>query len=93
MALVNADFTMDDISKLLTVAPTLAPAPDRMPAVGGWISVKDKLPDKCKEVLGLIDGATIRVMSYRYDDDGMSWEDVHGYFISDDRVSHWMPLP
>lgn len=59
----------------------------------GWISVKDRMPDKDQEVLVLMDGEIIRVMSYRYDGDGMSWEDDYGYFNSDDRVSHWMSLP
>ena len=53
----------------------------------GWISVKDRLPDKKGDYL--IYNTDGIVWPYWYDGDG--WYDTLGYLTQ--RVTHWMPLP
>lgn len=60
---------------------------DDAPTVNGWISVKDRLPDKNGKYLCVWQGRSI--------DTGMF---TNGHFrlygeVKDKLVSHWMPLP
>lgn len=51
-----------------------------------WISVKNRLPEHCKDVLVLHENGRI----------GIEWVDSLGAFAFDDLyggVTHWMPLP
>ena len=75
---------------------------DKAPTVGGWISVKDRLPEKGQEILTYwnwhgktSEGTEISICNYGgYDGD---WYDL-GYDMYLNRegyssVTHWMPLP
>ena len=67
-----------------------------MPGCGGWISVKDRLPDKDVFVLTYGDGimevmklsdATVAGVTLEM------WKTNDDYFIWTEDVTHWMPLP
>ena len=65
--------------------------------VNQWISVKDRLPDKSCECLGVVDGEVTEV-SYDLKQKGLIcvWImcDADGFKpLSDDAVTHWMPMP
>ena len=67
----------------------------KMPTVGGWISVKDRLPVRPPDVCGLLvrrqwylvalESGTVLTLSYEFDED--RWQGVGS------PVTHWMPLP
>ena len=62
-----------------------------------WISVNDRLPDESCECLGVVDGEVTEV-SYSPKQMGYicvwSMCDADGFKpLSDDAVTHWMPLP
>ena len=67
---------------------------DNAQTVGGWISVKDRLPEKETLVLALVQ---YEVGWYRM----LAWRDKKGWASSQeefsehdgDFVTHWMPLP
>ena len=72
------------------------------PTVGGWISVKAKLPGKLQNVLvslvNEIDGHRLKdtQIGYHTDDAGHSWFITswnEWAIASDVTVTHWMPLP
>lgn len=72
------------------------PTADVQP-VNQWISVKDRLPDESCECLGVVDGEVTEV-SYAPKQKGLicvwSMCDADGFKpLSDDAVTHWMPLP
>lgn len=60
-------------SKLITDAPT----------IGGWISVKDRLPMKRKQVL-------VYSITHGVRSDFIDWS---GRWYTVKNVTHWMPLP
>lgn len=65
--------------------------------IGRWISVKDRLPDESCECLGVVDGEVTEV-SYSPKQKGLicvwSMCDADGFKpLSDDAVTHWMPMP
>lgn len=65
--------------------------------VNQWISVKDRLPDESCECLGVVDGEVMEV-SYSPKQRGYicvwSMCDADGFKpLSDDAVTHWMPMP
>jgi len=74
-----------EVEKLIENAPT----------VGGWISVKDRLPERPPNVDGLIvrrkwflaalESGVVLSLSYEFDED--RWQGVGS------PVTHWMPLP
>jgi hypothetical protein len=65
--------------------------------VNQWISVKDRLPDKSCECLGIVDGEVTEVSySPKCKELICVWSmcDADGCKpLSDDAVTHWMPLP
>lgn len=65
--------------------------------VNQWISVKDRLPDKSCECLGIVDGEVTEVSySPKCKELICVWSmcDADGFKpLSDDAVTHWMPLP
>lgn len=66
-----------------------------LPKFGEWISVKDRLPKKNKNVL-IYRGNHIGDMMYVYTYKGNSeWEDEYGYWSRTDEegITHWMHLP
>lgn len=97
MRLIDADALMESIRKalgiksmtkslLLPAERTIIDQIDSAPTVGGWISVKDKLPERYERVLtydercGVKENWAIRLKPY------VDWS--QGYHIT-----HWMPLP
>jgi len=68
---------------------------ERFPTIGGWISVKDRLPVRPPDVCGLLvrrqwylvalESGTVLTLSYEFDED--RWQGVGS------PVTHWMPLP
>lgn len=54
-----------------------------------WISVKDRLPEMRKWVLGLTHFGSMTVAACN-SDTGEFWSDQQGYPI---HLTHWMPLP
>lgn len=71
---LDMDFTRMDICGMIDDAPT----------VGGWISVKDHMPER-GTLCFVYDG--IRICAARYIT-GNEW--VHGLMMS--TVTHWMPM-
>ena len=62
------------------------------PTVGGWVSVKDILPDTHKRALVAADFSGIADVDVGiYCGDGM-WESMSGLYPKFS-VTHWMPLP
>lgn len=61
------------------------------PTIGGWISVKDRLPEDtgdhlvytCKEYTGI----------FWFDRDKKEWIEVGDYPCIAGYITHWMPLP
>ena len=67
---------------------------DEAPTIGGWISVKDRLPKDETEVIIIVQH---KIGWYR----AFAWHDEYGWHSSaeefgdgeSDFVTHWMPLP
>ena len=72
---------------------------DMQPTVGGWISVKDRLPNLYHMVLITgrnSAGGSFGVIKGSYDGNEAGWyrDDVAQYANSrEDVITHWMPLP
>lgn len=68
---------------------------DDAPTVGGWISVKDRMPVRPPDVCGLLvrrqwylvalESGTVLTLSYEFDED--RWQGIGS------PVTYWMPLP
>lgn len=74
----DADFTRMDICQMIDDAPT----------IGGWISVKDRLPGI--DVNVLIFSKRYGIQKGCYD---MNVWCVSGWGVMDGPITHWMPLP
>ena len=57
---------------------------------GGWISVKDRLPEKCTEILIYAPNHGCIVAKYSNNE---FWDTISCYVYSTDEITHWMPLP
>lgn len=75
---------LKDVYRLLTI--------DEMPTVGGWISVKDRLPERMERYLVVFyPPATCKqVMEVSLCKDGWYRNRIR---IADEYITHWMPLP
>ena len=64
------------------------------PNFGEWISVEDRLPENCQEVLVYRGQHSDLMNVYTYMGND-SWEDDYGYWsrTEDEGITHWMPLP
>lgn len=62
------------------------------PTVGGWISVKDRLPDKQGVYLVAFKPPLPKVTIAWWATKEVGWYDLE-YNFHTDSVSHWMPLP
>ena len=68
---------------------------EHAPTIGGWISVRDRLPVRPPDVCGLhvyrqwylvaLESGAVLTLSYEFDED--RWQGVGS------PVTHWMPLP
>lgn len=99
MRLIDADALIESICwdecerkhddcdyKCLSIAPIVD-----APTVGGWISVKDRLPDKGHDVLAFLDdGEETRIAACNYWD-GVWFDSVMNTIAKN--VVYWMPLP
>lgn len=66
----------------------------------GWISVKERLPEQNVAVLTygqvLNNPSEVIGVRRRYNSDQEwkhTWESEDGFFLGEDHVTHWMPLP
>jgi hypothetical protein len=62
-----------------------------------WISVKDRLPEKCIDVIAAKQNGRVFAMTFRQEngDNGMKfyWLGQGGWNDQHLQVTHWMPLP
>lgn len=83
----NAENISLETLSLLCGAKLIAEAP----TIGGWISVKDRLPDKGHDVLAFLDdGEETRIAACNYWD-GVWFDAVMNTIAKN--VVYWMPLP
>lgn len=59
--------------------------------LGGWISVKDKLPEDDKDVL-VYNSKDKEIIIANYKGDN-AWDSYAYGWLPDDTVTHWQPLP
>ena len=91
----NADREQQAVSYGTMMMYEINDAIDVAPTVGGWISVKDRLPVRPPDVCGLLvrrqwylvalESGTVLTLAYEFDED--RWQGVGS------PVTHWMPLP
>ena len=93
MRMIDADRLKHDIQRHFPINHLIIDGViDEMPTVGGWVSVKDRLPDTHKRALVAADFSGIADVDVAiYCGDGM-WESVSGLYPKFS-VTHWMPLP
>ena len=70
---------------------------DEAPTVGGWISVKDRLPSEYGNYIAFCEGEVMEC-TYAPPKKGMipGWStcDAHGvHFFGEKSVTHWMEMP
>lgn len=75
----------------------VADAVEEMPTVGGWISVKDRLPSEYGNYIAFCEGEVMEC-TYAPPKKGMipGWStcDAHGvHFFGEKSVTHWMEMP
>lgn len=113
MRLIDADALKESIRKVSCIRSFVNLLPsekaiidqiDSAPTIGGWISVKDRLPEaKMPDADGNITFSDY-VLTYQTYKDGFSWVTAdtcrvdHGVWMhevpgSGCKVTHWMPLP
>ena len=63
------------------------------PTVGGWVSVKDRMPNDGQDVLAyLYNGEETRIAPFNYDK-GTWYDCVMNCTVAINSITHWMPLP
>jgi len=75
-----------------TIARTLITVATKAPTIGGWISVKDRLPKKQGVYLVAFKPPLPKVTIAWWATKEVGWYDLE-YNFHTDSVSHWMPLP
>lgn len=95
MRLIDADVLKEDLTRFYDNEVTAKELIDEQPTIGGWISVKDRLPEINEPVLftGKNDiGNRYPAQKGYYSGD--EWYTFGGLWDKPlDRVTHWMPLP
>lgn len=66
-----------------------------LPTVGGWVSVKDRLPDKSGSYLVMLENVFVTHLSmnvhyWNAKDEYWRGSEAHSRIVG---ISHWMPLP
>ena len=66
---------------------------EKAPTIGGWVSVKDRLPNDGQDVLAyLYNGEETRTAPFNYDK-GTWYDCVMNCTVAINSITHWMPLP
>lgn len=95
MRLIDADALKEDLTRFYDGEVTARDLIDEQPTVGGWISVKDRLPKTNEMVLVLVKSkeyVNYHVIAMLMQDG--DWDSNDDYFcMSDDEIIYWMPLP
>ena len=87
----NRDMAQQDTSYSTMMLYEIKDEIDAQPTVGGWISVKDRLPEKNGRYL-VYENGVVYSAEYEKNRPDSEWtDDYEGYL--DMMVSHWMPLP
>lgn len=95
MRMIDADALKEDLTRFYDNEVTARELIDEQPTVGGWVSVKDRLPERPPAVYGVLvrrewylvalESGAVLTISYEFDDE--RWQTVGS------PVTHWMPLP
>ena len=101
MRLIDADALKEDLTRFYDNEVTARDLIDEQPTIGGWISVKERLPEEhadehsyeFEQFLCSTVWDDVRMVGFGTrigDDKPHFWS---GNSIWDDWVTHWMPLP
>ena len=104
MRLIDADALVDAMTGACnifdahgvdtTLARTLITIADKAPTIGGWISVKDRLPEEDMGACIVYDGFRVQHADHLIIDGEHIWSTPDCYESEEIRgVTHWMPLP
>ena len=90
MRAIDADALKEDLTRFYAGEVTARDLIDEQPTIGGWISVKERLPEVGRVVLafGTRSATTGMFQGVSKRNDLWWWK---GHTIK--HVSHWMPLP
>lgn len=90
---IDADALKEDLTRFYFGEVTARDLIDEQPTIGGWTSVKDRLPRLRQWVLCKCRAGIYEVLRYEETCDGERWhhDNRHNYMIG--FVTHWMPLP
>lgn len=95
MRQIDADALKEDLTRFYAGEVTARDLIDKQPTIGGWISVKDRLPESDEEVLVAVydsDGQAYHTIAVHYPCGG--WDSDDDYFnMNEDEVMYCMPLP
>ena len=102
MRLIDADALKQDLTRFYDNEVTAKQLIDEQPTVGGWVSVKDRMPEErhgrfegemeSDFVLCCAKSEEETVIDIGYTVNG-EWECESGYVNDYCEVTHWMPLP
>ena len=86
---IDADVLKQDLTRFYDGEVTAKELIDAQPTVGGWISVKDRLPDETEDVIVLHEWTGLSGNKYRE----ITLTDLRAFVNTVDRIIAWMPLP
>ena len=89
MRTIDADALKNDLSRFYDGEVTARQLIDEQPTIGGWISVKDRLPESGKRCLVYAAQGIERHISIASFGRHFHLSGRRAYW----RVTHWMPLP
>lgn len=96
MRLIDADALKNDLTRFYDNEVTAKKLIDEQPTIGGWISVKDRLPENEQYVILWAKTGVMKYAKYLDDEPHRPWitYDENGSIRAwDNVVTHWMPLP
>jgi len=98
MRLIDADALKNDLSRFYDGEVTARQLIDEQPTIGGWISVKDRLPEEYGNCLAVVDGEVTECTYFgpfiKGIISGWSTCKANGFkWLRDEHVTCWMPLP
>jgi hypothetical protein len=86
---IDADALKQDLTRFYDNEVTAKQLIDEQPTVGGWISVKDGLPDETEDVIICYEWVGFSGIKYRE----VTVNDLREVKQISDRIIAWMPLP